>query len=63
MERSEDFSYNKENHLKPILATACMDQLMGEGIEKLENDTYNIQNKHFSTFIDRVAQDLEIETN
>jgi hypothetical protein len=37
--------------------------LIGEGIEKIENDIYNIQGKHFSTFIDRIAVDLEIEIN
>lgn len=47
--------------MKPILATACMDQLIGEGIEKLENDIYNIQGKHFSTFIDRIAVDLDLD--
>ena len=62
-ERSDDFQFNKENHLKPILATACMDQLIGEGIEKIEDDIYNIHNKHFLTFIDRIAVDLDLDIN
>jgi len=39
------FSPNKETHLKPILATTIVDQLMGEGITAIEDkdDVFNIQ--------------------
>ena len=33
LDRGDEFKPNKETHLKPILATKAMDQLMGEGIE------------------------------
>ena len=49
-ERNE-FKPNKETHLKPILATHCIDQIMGEGIEPNENqpDLFNVKQKNFKT--------------
>jgi aspartyl aminopeptidase len=35
---------------------------MGEGIEVDQNDIYNVGAKHYKTFIDRIAMDLEIKT-
>jgi len=29
------FEFNKETHLKPIIASTVVDQLMGEGIEPI----------------------------
>ena len=38
------FELNKETHLKPILATAVVDQLMGEGVKAFEDkeDIFNV---------------------
>ena len=36
---------------------------MGEGIEVDQNDIYNVGAKHYKTFIDRIAMDLEIKTD
>jgi len=33
---------------------------MGEGIEKCENDIYRVHEKHYKSFIDRIANDLGI---
>jgi len=35
---------------------------MGEGVEPFENkdDVFNVQKKHFTTFLQRLATDLEI---
>jgi aspartyl aminopeptidase len=65
LDRVPEFNPNKESHLKPVLATSVIDQLMGEGIKAFEDrdDIYNIEQKHFSTFLDRISQDLEININ
>lgn len=62
LDREPDFKFNKETHLKPILATHCIDQLMGEGMKKVEEDKdiYNVSNKHMKTFLNRIASDLGI---
>ena len=57
------FKPNKETHLKPILASTAIDQIMGEGIIYPEDDkdTFKIKEKNFKTFLDRIASDLEID--
>ena len=35
-----EFKMNKEAHLKPILATSIVDNLFGEGVEKLADDKF-----------------------
>lgn len=51
LDRQAEFNPNKENHLKPILATSVIDQLMGQGIEKIEEDVFRVEEKHYSTFL------------
>jgi len=65
LDRGQTFEYNKETHLKPILATNVIDQLMGQGIKAFEDrdDVYNVEHKHFATFLDRIASDLGININ
>ena len=49
--------------MKPILATKAIDQLFGEGISTFENDktdVFNIENKHFKTFLGRIAGDIGV---
>ena len=41
--REPEFNPNKETHVKPIIATTVIDQLMGEPIKSEETDTYNIK--------------------
>ena len=49
--REPEFNPNKETHLKPILATHVIDQLMGEAIKPFEDkeDIYQVEQKHFAT--------------
>ena len=35
-----EFKLNKEAHLKPILASTLVDNLFGEGVEKLTDDKF-----------------------
>lgn len=41
--REPEFNPNKETHIKPIIATTVIDQLMGEPIKSEEADLYNIK--------------------
>jgi aspartyl aminopeptidase len=60
--REPEFNPNKETHLKPILATNVIDQLMGEAIKPFadKDDVYQVEQKHFVTFLDKIANDLGI---
>lgn len=56
------FEFNQENHLKLIMASTLVDQLMGEGINvDKEGDIFNVQKKNFTTFIDKIATDLGVD--
>ena len=57
----DKFEYNKETHLKPILATSIIDALFGEGVEKIEDDKFNVEDRHLNTLTDLIAKDLKIE--
>ena len=54
------FAPNKETHLKPIIASSIVDQLMSQGVEDVpeEKDLFNTQKKNHKTFLDRVATDI-----
>ena len=60
LDRSDEFKPNKESHLKPILATQAIDQLFGAGIDTFKDspDTFNIEQKHYKTFLSRIASDI-----
>lgn len=58
------FEMNQENHLKLIMGTTVIDQLMGEGIaEDQEGDIFNVQKKNFKTFLDKMATDLGVSAD
>jgi len=40
LDRSDEFNPNKETHLKPMLATAVVNNLFGEGVTKVSDDTF-----------------------
>jgi aspartyl aminopeptidase len=63
LDREPAFNPNKETHLKPILATCVIDQLMGEGIHVNEDDVdmFKVKEKNYKTFLDKIANDLEID--
>ena len=61
--RKDSFEPNKEKEFKPIFATTMIDQLMGEGktIFNTEHpDIYNVEKKHFVTFLERIAKDINV---
>ena len=46
------------------MGTSIIDQLMGEGIAvDKEGDVFNIQEKNFATFLDRMATDLGVSAD
>ena len=51
---------NKEAHLRPILATSVVDGLFGEGVEKIADDKFQLEKRHFNTLTDLIAKDLKI---
>ena len=51
LDREQAFSPNKETHLKPILATTMVDQLMDESIKSDSPDTFKVTDRHFKTFV------------
>ena len=51
---------NKEAHLKPILATSVVNNLFGEGIEKIADDKFQLETRHWNTLTDLIAKDLKI---
>ena len=57
------FKPNKETHLKTIMATTLIDNLMGEAIKDESEDVYKVKQKNFETFLTRIADDLEIEVS
>jgi len=60
-DRSGVFEPNKETHTKPILATTVIDQLLGEGVQPLEEDKYRVDEKHFKTLLNLISTDLHID--
>ena len=64
LDRKSEFDPNKETHLKPIIATSCIDQLMGEALPDAdEPDVFNVKKKNFETFLTRIADDLGISVD
>ena len=51
---------NKEAHLRPILATSVVNSLFGEGVEKIADDKFQLEARHFNTLTDLIAKDLKI---
>ena len=51
---------NKEAHLKPLLTTAVVDNLFGEGVEKIADDKFQVEDRHLNTLTDLIAKDLGI---
>ena len=65
------FSWDNEAHLRPIIATSIIDQLMDESDEKPEEvqaeetkeDTSisSIHKKHFNTLLNLIAEGIEVD--
>ena len=52
---------NKEAHLKPLLTTAVVDNLFGEGVEKIADDKFQVEDRHLNTLTNLIAKDIGIE--
>lgn len=53
LDREPEFKPNKEQHLKPVLATKAIDALFGQE-SKFSNenpDVFKIESKNFRTFL------------
>ena len=61
LDREETFKPNKETHLKPILAMNIVDQIFGEGIAKIDDDKFQLDDKHLCTLTSVIADDLKIK--
>lgn len=56
------FNPNKEAETKPIISTAIMDQLFGQGNAKpTGEDTYELEGKHSLIFLQMIATDLGVQ--
>ena len=63
-DKNNKFEMNQENHLKLIMGTSVVDQLIGEGIQvDADGDVFNVQQKNFKTFLDRLANDLNVSAD
>lgn len=60
LDRSEEFKPNKETHLKPVLTTGIVNSLFGEGVEKIDDDKFQLDSRHMNTLTDLIANDLEV---
>ena len=55
------FKINKETHLKPIMATSIINGIFGEGVERIDDDKFKVEDRHLSTLTDLIAKDLGID--
>lgn len=58
LDRSEEFKPNKEQHVKPVISMELVNSLFGEGVSKIEDDKFNLDQRHLSTLTDLMAKDL-----
>jgi len=57
----EAFKINKENHLKPFMATAIVDQLFSGGVTPISEDTFNVEANHYATLTEMMAKDIGVD--
>lgn len=60
LDRQEEFKPNKETHLKPVLATGIINNLFGEGVQAISDDTFQIEDRHLNTLTSLMANDLQV---
>lgn len=56
----EAFKINKENHLKPFIATQLVDQLFQGGVNAISEDTFNVEKNHYATLTNMMADDIGV---
>lgn len=42
----EAFKFNKETHLKPIIATSIVNDLFGGDVSQISDDVFNLEDRH-----------------
>ena len=57
----DKFAPNKENHLKPIMATSIVNDLFGSDVSQIAEDTFNLEDRHLSQLTQMVAADLDVK--
>lgn len=61
LDRADEFNPNKETHIKPILAMNIVDQIFGENVTKIEDDKFQLDEKHLNTLTSMMANDLKVD--
>ena len=46
--------------MKPVLATGIINNLFGEGVTAISDDTFQIEDRHLNTLTDLMAKDLQV---
>lgn len=46
--------------MKPVLATGIINNLFGEGVTAISDDTFQIEDRHLNTLTDLMANDLQV---
>ncbi len=60
LDRSDEFKPNKEVHLKPVLCTGVINNLFGEGVTAINDDTFRLEDRHLNTLTSLMATDLKV---
>lgn len=61
LDRSEEFKPNNETHLKPILTMGVVHNLFGDDVPQIEEDTFQIDDRHLAGLTQLIANDLNIQ--
>jgi hypothetical protein len=57
----EEKPLNNESDLKPMIAMGVVDSLFSSGAEKIADDSFKIEEKHFSTLTQMIANDIGVQ--
>lgn len=60
LDRSDEFKPNKEQHLKPVLAMGVVNELFGSDVSKIDDDTFQLDDRHLSNLTQLMATDLNV---
>lgn len=51
----------KETQLKPVIAMSVVENIFAGGIEKIADDKFKVDEKHFSSLTNLMANDLGVK--
>jgi aspartyl aminopeptidase len=57
----EETSMEKETQLKPVIAMSVVENIFAGGIEKIADDKFKVDEKHFSSLTNLMANDLGVK--